>query len=80
MNPLSWKKEHQIALALAILVGIAIGIVIGYLVYASAKGAGGAISFAYWVRHPIRFSGTWWGFLGGTVGGALIYIRHLTSN
>jgi hypothetical protein len=30
MNPIEWKREHQIALGAAILVGFALGLAFGY--------------------------------------------------
>ncbi len=30
MNPLDWKREHQIALTVATLIGLAIGLAVGY--------------------------------------------------
>jgi hypothetical protein len=79
MNPFTWRLEHRIALALAFVVGAALGVVLGYLLYASARGADGALSFHYWLKHPLRFAGLWWGLFGGVVGAAIIYIKRLSS-
>lgn len=88
MNPLGWKREHQIALLLAIAVGIVAGVVVGYLVYASGRGADGASGFGSWLKYSFRFyrrsfefqrPGIWWGLTGGSVGAALIYIRILSQ-
>jgi hypothetical protein len=40
MNPLSWSREHQLALLVAALIGAALATVLGYLVYASGWGEG----------------------------------------
>ncbi len=79
MNPLRWKRNHQIALVLAIAVGASLGIVVGYLVYSSGRGAGGAISFGYWLSRPLRSAGLWWGLFGAGVGAAAIYLRRLLT-
>jgi hypothetical protein len=31
MNPLNWKREHQVALSIAAVIGAVLGILIGYL-------------------------------------------------
>ena len=80
MNPAHWKREHQIALILAIVIGAIVGVVIGYFVYGSARGADGGVRFGFWVQRSIHFGGLWWGLSGAVIGGALIYIRRLTSN
>ena len=45
MNPFNWKREHQVALGIAAVIGAVMGILIGYLVYAVAQGADGAMGF-----------------------------------
>lgn len=80
MNPLNWSRNLQVALILAIAIGAMVGTVLGYLVYASAQGADGGISFQYWVRHPLRYAGLWWGVFGAAIGVGFIYLKRLTSN
>ena len=81
MNPTTWTRHQQIALALTILLGVVLGITVGYVVYASGRGAGGALSFSYWLELSFRFrrAGIWWGLTGGGVASALFYIRLLLS-
>ena len=50
MNPLNWKREHQVALGIAAVIGAVLRILTGYLAYASAQGAGGAMSFDRWLE------------------------------
>ena len=81
MNPLGWKREHQVALLMAILAGAALGVVLGYLVYAAPKGADGGIGFESWLRRSFRWSyrarGIEWALFGAFFGGAAVYLRQL---
>lgn len=80
MNPLDWKREHQIALGLAIVIGAAVGVILGYFTYAAASGFDGGVSFGDWVRHPVRYAWLWWGIFGAAIGVGVLYFRRLTSN
>ena len=31
MNPMTWRREHQVALVLGLVLGIVLGLVVGYL-------------------------------------------------
>ena len=76
MNPLSWSREHQIALLGAALIGAALATVLGYLVYAAGWGEG-AVPFENWILR--LFAGPiWWALFGGVIGGASIFVRNLT--
>lgn len=81
MNPITWTRHQQIALALTMLIGIVLGIVVGYGVYAAGRGADGAGSFSYWLFSSYRFkgSGLLWGLTGGSIASSLFYIRLLLS-
>jgi hypothetical protein len=91
MNPMNWRREHQLALLLGGAIGIATGLLIGYMYYglwsmyvgilhAIAATAGKAPG-------PPRVDGVvaWlgsgssfrWGAFGALVGGAAIYTRQL---
>ena len=72
MNPLNWKREHQIAFLCAAALGCLLGLVAGF----------------QWVRPNGHFEinylplGYWlllmfWATLGGLIGAAVIYIRQL---
>ena len=91
MNPLGWKREHQIALAVAALIGMIVGPVVGYIAYAAGAGAGGAVDFSYWIWTCAAFSGRdscafssfssiWWSFAGAIVATGIVYVRRLTSS
>jgi hypothetical protein len=76
MNPLSWTREHQLALALAALIGAALATVLGYLVYAVGWGEG-ALSFENWIWR-LFLGPLWWALFGAVIGAAIIYVRNLT--
>ncbi len=70
MNPLAWRREHQVALLLGAVIGIAVGLVVD-LIYHS-PGHYGTYGEVVW-----SYSGFRWGGLGAIVGGAIIYVREL---
>ena len=91
MNPFGWKREHQIALGVAAVIGMIVGPVVGYLAYAAGAGAGGAVDFSYWIwkcevfspRNSCAFSSfssVWWSVAGAIVAAGIVYVRRLTSN
>lgn len=77
MNPLDWKREHQIALAIFFLVGCLTGVIVGYLAFAASSGAGGAGSLYYWLTRWFWASAAPWGLAGGFITGALAYASRL---
>ena len=70
MNPLEWKREHQIALAAATLLGFAIGMAYGYA-------TGNSLRFSDWLYYafsPNYSRGEFgWGIFGAITGAVLIY-------
>jgi len=71
MNPLKWRREHQVALALGAAMGICVGLVIGYI-YNDVHFANATL--------PLFLeggSGFRWGVFGALVGGCTIYVRQL---
>jgi hypothetical protein len=68
MNPLKWRREHQVALLLGAAVGIAIGLLIGFI-YNGVHYA----TLPQW----LGWSAFRWGVLGALVGGTTIYMRQL---
>ncbi len=86
MNPLRWRREHQIALAIAAALGGIACVVIGYFVYSVGLGDG-AEDFGNWVQAPFSFflyqypvydfaSAEWFTF-GAIIGGAVVYVGRL---
>lgn len=90
VNPLTWKREHQIALVLAVVVGMVLGTIVGYVAYAAGSDASGARRFGSWMwtcrafnRYGCMYDSfwnIWWTITGGAVGAAVVYIRRLTSS
>jgi hypothetical protein len=76
MNPLTWTREHQLALAIAALIGAAVATVLGYVVYAVGWGEG-ALPFESWIWR-VFLGPLWWALFGAVIGGAVIYVRNLT--
>ena len=68
MNPLTWRREHQVALVLGLVLGIVLGLVVGYLTEALA-----IESLDHW-NSDSRFDGA---ILGAFVGACVIYIQRL---
>ena len=77
MNPLNWKREHQVALSIAAVIGAVLGILIGYLVYAIAQGAGGAMSFGRWLEYSIWAAALLWAIVGALIVGGSAYMQRL---
>jgi H+/Cl- antiporter ClcA len=72
MNPLSWSREHQLALLIVAVIGAALATVLGYLVYA-AGWEEGAVPFESWLRR--LFGGPiWW---AAVIGGAIVFVCNL---
>jgi hypothetical protein len=83
MNPLLWKREHQIALVCAIALGGLIGMILGFFVtphYVSFRW--GKLWCDYGYNCIYLLQGYWllilfWTSIGGLVGGGLVYVRQL---
>lgn len=84
MNPLNWRREHQVALLLGCAIEIAIGLLIGYMyvglwtMYVATATAGRAPgpprTIMEWLDSE---SGFRWGAFGALIGGAAVYTRQL---
>ena len=83
MNPLEWKREHQIALAGALAVGCLIGMIFGFFVtptYVSFRWGAIWCERTYYCIYLLQ--GYWllicfWTSLGGIVGASIIYMVQL---
>jgi hypothetical protein len=69
MNPLKWRREHQVALVLGALIGVAVGLAIGFI-YNGVH----YVTLFPWLAGG---SALRWGVFGALVGGATIYMRQL---
>ena len=77
MNPLNWKREHHVALGIAAVIGAVMGVLIGYLVYAVAQGADGAMSFGRWLEYSIWAAALLWAIVGALIMGGSAYMQRL---
>ena len=77
MNPFNWKREHQVALGIAAVIGAVMGILIGYLVYAVAQGADGAMGFGRWLEYSIWAAALLWAIVGALIVGGGAYVHRL---
>ena len=68
MNPLTWRREHQVALVLGVVLGIVLGVVVGYM-----HGGVRYETLNQW-NNASRFR---WAILGAFVGACVIYIQRL---
>jgi hypothetical protein len=89
MNPFHWRREHQVGLVLAMIIGAVVGTLVGYMMYAMTAGADGAVHFSYWswtckifssYCMSGAFSNITWTFLGAVLGAAVIYVRRLMAS
>ena len=76
VNPLQWRREHQLALLVFALVGLALGFAFGY-----ARDPH-QVTFLDWLIHALNpqypgFGGAWWGIFGALVGAASVYAAML---
>jgi hypothetical protein len=89
MSPFRWSRQHQIALALCMVIGGIAGAILGYFVYHIQEGEV-ADDFGTWLFMPFQFNliGTafynlasieWFGF-GCLIGAAAMYAGRLTRN
>lgn len=67
MNPLRWKREHQVALTIAALIGAVIGPLAGY----GLSNDGWSLSF--WFGR----SAFVWIIGGAAIGAAIVYVIRL---
>jgi len=72
LNPLAWKREHQIIWGFVILAGGVAGLLIGFLASPLSRMAGADIGlmFIAWLHYPQAF---WPWVLAGAVTAGLAY-------
>jgi hypothetical protein len=69
INPLTWRREHQLALIVAAIIGVIIGLAVGYM-YHRVQFATSSLWFWSW-------SSFRWAAIGAIIGAAVVYIRQL---
>jgi H+/Cl- antiporter ClcA len=69
MNPMTWRREHQVALLLGIVLGIVLGLLLGFMY----EGIHLATMQERW-SIASRFR---WAILGALVGACVISIQRL---
>lgn len=79
MNPLKWKREHQVSLLLFMIAGAVLGMAYGYLAYAAGSGASGAFyRFSQWLfDYRYDQSAFGWAAAGALISGILAYASKL---
>ena len=78
MNPLTWKREHQVALGVGAAIGGVLGLMAAYsLGYAEASKV--TTPFVWWWTHYAVDSWGWVVF-GALIGAGCVYIRQLLHN
>jgi H+/Cl- antiporter ClcA len=68
MNPMTWRREHQVALLLGIVLGIVLGLLVGFMY----EGFHVATLERWNIASRFR-----WGILGALVGASVITIQRL---
>ena len=76
MNPLRWKREHQLALVVAALIGLIVGEVVGFALTGAGERFGAWLEESFWY-HYITFGGFMWGIFGAIIGAAIVYTANL---
>jgi prepilin signal peptidase PulO-like enzyme (type II secretory pathway) len=69
MNPLTWQREHQMALLLGTVLGILAGLLVGYIQH--------DIHLATLQQWMSGWSSIRWAVLGALFGAGLIYVHRL---
>lgn len=77
MNPLGWKREHQVAFAIAILLGAGVGLLLGMRQHNSENWLQVELSWDD-VSNFFANGGGWeWSLIGAAIAGTLVYVWQL---
>ena len=79
MNPLHWKREHQLIWALVMVAGGLAGLIFGWLVspFSRVQGADTGMMFIAWAHNPV---GYWpWVAIGAVTAGLAYYSADLLT-
>ncbi len=81
LNPLRWKREHQVALICAVGLGVFIGVLCGAMLVDQNP-----LAHRVWLGRSWRYLDLYWlyvlawGAIGAIVGGTVIYIHRLAQS
>ncbi len=70
MNPVTWRREHQLAIILGAVLGAVILEVVGFMY--RGLNVGRMTSELFWSGSTLR-----WAILGALIGACMVYIRAL---
>jgi len=76
MNPLEWKREHQVALGIAAVIGLSLGEIVGFSLNGNGERFGTWVERSFWY-HYATFGGFMWGICGAIIGAAIVYSVQL---
>ena len=79
MNPLHWKKQHQLAWLVTMVAGGLAGLIFGWLVspFSRVPGDEMGVLFIAWAHNPV---GYWpWVAIGAVTGGLAYYSADLLT-
>lgn len=79
MNPLTWKREHQIIWAVVILAGGVAGLLVGFLASPLSRvpGADMGVMFLAWLHYPQGYGP--WVAAGAVTAGLAYYSADLLT-
>jgi hypothetical protein len=80
VNPLNWKREHQLAMAVAAAIGCVAGLMVAYFLYDPRPGYSPFWTFSNGVnwRYVSGIIGVvGWALLSTIIGAAVVYVRQL---
>lgn len=72
MNPFAWRRESQVALLLAAVLGAMVALMAGLMYHGAHSGMFGEV---IWSLIGVR-----WIVFGAVVGGGIVYTRQLLHN
>jgi len=84
MNPLNWRREHQVALLIIAFIGALIGLLTSfwadYVFLDINMYFGPSIFFFEWLKAPLAFNWWPWPLFGAVITGGAFYALRLLRN
>lgn len=77
MNPLLWKREHQLAWIVACMIGAVAGLTYAFsrIALNDSEGFTPASFFIIWLQHPTWY--WYWALMGAVIAGLAFYLHRL---